>query len=71
MSALELLQAMGAPAAQLQTARVLAAIVFVSLLVLLGLGLLRARRLLALHEADAALEADFRRLERAVAQKER
>jgi hypothetical protein len=64
MSALELVSSEGAPAAQLHTARWLAGGVFLILLAALYLGLRRMKRLLLVHEAEAALEADFQRLRR-------
>lgn len=70
MNALDLLQAVGATGAQLHTARCVAGAIFLSLLALLGLGLRKTRRLLSLHEAEVALEADFKRLERASSGKE-
>ena len=48
-------------------ARLLAGGAFFSLLVALGAGLLRARKQVQADEADAALEADFRLLERELA----
>jgi len=41
-----------------------------SLLTVLGLGFRKARRLLSVHEAEAALEADFGRLEQSGSSKE-
>lgn len=70
MNALQLILAAGATAGQLQTARWLAGATFLGVLALLGLGLRRAKRLLLVHEAEAELEADFKRLERVRARKE-
>jgi hypothetical protein len=67
VSPLELAAPVGAMAGQLQVARWLAAAAFVSLLFLLGFGLLRAKRQVLQDDADAALEADFLRLERELA----
>jgi hypothetical protein len=64
MNAVFLLQGAAASSTQLHTARWLAGALFVGVLVALGSGLWRAKRRLALHEADALLDADFRRLER-------
>ena len=59
----ELAVAVGAVAAHLPVARWSAAVLFLGLLAALGWGLLRSRKQLRYEEADAALEADFRRLE--------
>ena len=59
-----LLLAVGAVAAHLPVARWVAAVLFLALIAALGWGLLRSRKQLRYDEADAALEADFRRLER-------
>jgi hypothetical protein len=56
-------------AGQLHTARWLAGAAFLGLLALLGLGLHRMKRLLLVHEAEAALDADFQRLRRSRARK--
>jgi hypothetical protein len=48
----------------LHAARIFAALAFLALLAGLAWGLLRARRQLAHDEADAALEREFRQLER-------
>lgn len=64
MSLLDLLQTMDGTVLRLQTGRMLAGAVFLSLLVVLGVGLRKSRRLLSVHEAEALLEADFKRLER-------
>ena len=64
MNPFELAGSAGAVAAHVPVARWIAAIAFLSLLGVLSLGLLRARKQVLYDEADAALEADFRRLER-------
>ena len=64
MSPFEVTGSVGAVAAHIPVARWIAAIAFFSLLAVLSLGLLRARKQSLCDEADAALEADFRRLER-------
>jgi uncharacterized membrane protein len=51
-------------ASRLQIARWAALVCFGLLLVALGVGLLRARRQAERDEVDAALEADFLRIER-------
>jgi len=66
MNLLEMAAPVGAVAAHVPVARWIAAVVFVSLLLALSWGLLRARKQLRYDEADAALEADFQRLEREV-----
>lgn len=67
MSPLELAAPVGAIAGHLQVARWLAAAAFVSLLFALGFGLLRSKKQVLQEDADAALEADFLRLERELA----
>jgi hypothetical protein len=52
------------PGGDLDVAKVAAAIVFVTLLGGLGVGLYRVRQKLERDEVDAALEADFQRIER-------
>ena len=52
---------------RLHVARLAAAVCFALLLVALGVGLLRARRQAERDEVDAALEADFLRIERELA----
>lgn len=64
MSPFEVAGPVGAVAAHIFVARWIAAIAFLSLLAVLSLGLRRARKQSLCDEADAALEADFRRLER-------
>jgi len=61
---LELAAAIGAVAAPISVARWAAAVAFLALLLALSWGLLRSRKQLRYDEADAALEADFQRLER-------
>lgn len=51
-------------ASHLQTARLVAVACFALLLLALGVGLVRARRQVETDEVDAALEADFLRIER-------
>ena len=63
MNPLELAAPVGAVAAHLPLARWIAAVSFLSLLAALSLGLLRTRKQVLSDEVDAALEADFRRLE--------
>ena len=60
----ELAMAVGAVAAQLPVARWIAAVLFLGLLAALAWGLVWSRKQVRYDEADAALEADFRRLER-------
>jgi len=67
MSPLELAAPVGEVVGHAQVARWIAAICFVALLSGLGLGLMRARKQLRHDEAEASLEADFRRLERELA----
>jgi hypothetical protein len=62
----ELAMAVGAVAAHLPVARWVAAVLFLGLLAALVWGLLWSRKQVRYDEADAALEADFRRLEREV-----
>ena len=69
MNALEALPLAAATAAQLHTARWLAGGAFLGVLTLLCLGLRRMKRLLLVHEAEAALDADFQRLRRSRARK--
>lgn len=64
MNVLELAAPIGAVAAHVSVARWIAAASFLSLLLALSFGLLRSKKQLRYDEADAALEADFRRLER-------
>ena len=64
MTCFDRLEVMDAMLSGLQAGRVVAGAVFLSLLVVLGVGLRKTRRLLAVHEAEATLEADFKRLER-------
>lgn len=64
MSPLELAAPVGAVVGHMHVARWIAAVVFVGLLLTLGLGLLRVKRQVLHDEAEAALEADFARLER-------
>jgi uncharacterized membrane protein YqjE len=61
-----LAMAVGAVAAHLPVARWVAAVLFLILIAALGWGLLRSRKQIRYDEADAALEADFRRLEQEV-----
>lgn len=70
MNFFDLLQTADAMISQLQTGRILAGVIFLSLLTVLGLGFRKARRLLSVHEAEAALEADFGRLEQSGSSKE-
>jgi hypothetical protein len=65
------LATLGLASGQLHTARFVAAIAFAALLVALSLGVLQARKQAQRDEADAALEADFVRLERELAVHER
>lgn len=69
MSPLELAGAVGAVTAQPHThaARYLAAALFVALLLTLSFGLQRAKKQVLRDDAEAALEADFLRLERELA----
>jgi hypothetical protein len=60
----ELAMAVGAVATHLPVARWIAAVLFLGLLAALAWGLVWSRRQVRYDEADAALEADFRRLER-------
>lgn len=60
----ELAVAVGTVAAHLPVARWIAAVLFLGLLAALAWGLVWSRKQLRYDEADAALEADFRRLER-------
>jgi hypothetical protein len=53
---------------RLHVARLAAAVCFALLLVALGVGLLRARRQAERDAVDAALEVDFLRIERELAQ---
>ena len=69
MNGLEALSLAAATAAQLHTARWFAAVAFFGLLTLLCFGLRRVKRLLLVHEAEAALDADFQRLRRSRARK--
>lgn len=64
MNLLDLAAPVGALTAHVSVARWFAAVAFLGLLLALSWGLLRARKQLRYEEADAALEADFRRLER-------
>jgi hypothetical protein len=64
---LELAGPVGAVAGHIQVARWLAAASFLSLLFALSFGLLRAKKQVLHEEAEAALEADFLRLERELA----
>jgi hypothetical protein len=59
--------AVGSVAAHLHAARWLAAGSFLALLLALTFGLLRAKKQVLHEEAEAALEADFQRLERELA----
>ena len=63
MNSLTLAAALASAGARLATGRWIAAVVFLGLLAALGWGLWRARKQALCDEADAALEADFRRLE--------
>lgn len=69
MSPLELAGVVGAVTAQPHThaARYLAAAVFVALLLTLSFGLQRTKKQVLRDDAEAALEADFLRLERELA----
>lgn len=70
MTLFDWLEAMDAMISELHTGRMLAGAIFVSLLVVLGVGFRKTRRLLSLHEAEAALEADFKRLEHSSSSRE-
>ena len=65
MNPLELAMAVGA-VAHLPVARWIAAVLFLGVVAALAWGLVWSRKQLRYDEADAALEADFRRLEREV-----
>lgn len=67
MSPLELAAPVGAMAGHLHVARWIAGAIFFVLLFALGFGLLRARKQVLHDDAEASLEADFLRLERAAA----
>lgn len=64
MNLLELAAPVEAAAVHISIARGAAAVAFLTLLLALSWGLLRSRKQLRYDEADAALEADFQRLER-------
>ena len=64
MSALELAGPVAAVAGHVQVARWIAAACFLCLLLALSVGLLRAKKQVLHDDAEAALEADFLRLER-------
>ena len=57
--------------AALHHARIVAALAFLAVLGALGWGLWRARQQQLHHEADAALEQDFKRLESELSKRER
>jgi hypothetical protein len=59
------------PPLHFELAKIAAAMVFVTLLGGLGVGALRARRNLEKDEVEAALEADFQRIERELSQHEK
>ena len=67
MSPLELAGPVGAVAGQIHVARLIAAASFLCPLLALGFGLLRAKKQALHDDVEAALEADFLRLERDVA----
>jgi hypothetical protein len=64
VSLLQLLAPIGAVVGPIGVARWIAGAAFVALLAALLFGLMRTRKQLRYDEADAALEADFLRLER-------
>jgi hypothetical protein len=59
------------PPLHFELAKIAAAMVFVTLLGGLGVGALRARRSLERDEVEAALEADFKRIERELSEQDR
>jgi hypothetical protein len=67
MNPLALSGPVGAVAGHIHVARWLAAASFLSLLFALSFGLLRAKKQVVHDDAEAALEADFLRLERELA----
>jgi hypothetical protein len=66
MNSPALSMAVDAVATHLPVARWIAAVLFLGLVAALAWGLVWSRKQLRYDEADAALEADFRRLEREV-----
>jgi hypothetical protein len=70
MSAIMWAARYGVTWSQQQTARAVGAMVFLCLLAGLGAGLWRARKQIRENEVDAALEANFLELERALARPE-
>ena len=64
MNPLELTGPVGAVAGHVQVARWMAGASFFALLLALSFGFLRAKKQVLHEEAEAALEADFLRLER-------